>query len=98
MVLVEDRVAELKVVLRCKLVPVAAELAPDATAPVPAAMKRVVVAEAVAFETLATREDTVLLREAMAEERVGAKVMDDELEEVVEVELALAAAPPEREN
>ena len=52
------------------------------------------------FDTLATREDTVSLSEATAEERVGAKVMDDELEEVVELELELvpAAEPPEREN
>lgn len=111
-VLVEDRVAELIVVLRFITVPVAAELPPDATAPVPAAMKRVVVEEAVIFEeavileTLATREDTVLLREAIAEVSVAAEVVDDELEEEVElvelddveVELVPAADPPEREN
>ena len=98
LVLVEVRVAELMVVLRCMTVPVAPALPPDATAPVPAATKCVVVAEAVTFDTLATSEDTVSLREAMAEERVGAKVMDDELEEEVELALVPAAPPPEREN
>ena len=85
-------------------------LAPDARWPVPAAINRVVVAELfVALETEAMSEETVLLRDAIAEERDAEGVMLEEREvvmeiveiaevvEVVEVE-GTAAEPPEREN
>lgn len=98
-------VALLMVVLRLITVPVAAlKLPPRPMVPmmaVPAGT--VVVATAVALETDATREETVLLSDAMEDERIAGVIWDaeeledEEEDEEVEV-VATAALPPVREN
>ena len=77
-----------------------APLAPDPTAPVPAGMNTDVVVPAVPlveFETDATRDETLLLRDAMADESVAADVMVAELE-IERALVALVAEPPDRVN
>ena len=93
-VLLLVKVAELRVVLRCRTVPVAADKLPPA--PVPAAV--VVTTVALEMEERdATREETELFRAATEEDSDAAEVTDaDELEEKLVV--GTAALPPERVN
>ena len=98
-VLLLVKVAELRVVLRCRTVPVAADKLPPAPvpiAPVPAAV--VVTTVALEMEERdATREETELFRAATEEDSDAAEVTDaDELEEKLVV--GTAALPPERVN
>ena len=99
-VLLLVRVAELRVVLRCRAVPVAADKLPPAPvpiAPVPAAVVVVMVALEME-ERDATSEETELFREETAEEdRVATEDTDaEELRE--ELVVGTAALPPVRVN
>ena len=100
-VLLLVKVAELRVVFRCRTVPVAADKLPPAPVPiatVPAAGVVVIVAVALAMEEREeTRDETELFREAIEEDSEAAEVADvDEVEEKLVV--GTAALPPERVN